>query len=261
MFQVGTGKPVLGYFSNAAVFHICSEDALQGGSNLGFAFTAVAFNDHHPLALVAGNQAVANKLLECRNVLRVQQIIQKPEPTDRLRGIWVVGDGQPVTNNLRPPLCEPAVQKQCPIGKMNAVCLRRKIPHLCLQLQHFQNVIDLPWNVVHGTAFQLFVDFAPEGQIIRQPTIRREKGSVGKENLMLPQKLLAEQSFIDAGPVKPCGPFPIRQFFLPGNGRCPPCFFSPHNHVAHKLCRLSEKLVAPVPAVPNHRQLENPERN
>ena len=135
------------------------------------------------------------------------------------------------------------------------------IPHLCLQFQYFQNVIDLPWNVIHSAAFQLFVDFAPEGQIIRQPTIRREKGSVGKEDSMLPQKLLTEQSFIDAGPVKPCGPFPIRQFFLPGNGRCPPCFFSPHNHAAHKLCRLSETLVAPVPAVPNHRQSENPERN
>ena len=109
VFQVGTGKPVLGYFSNAAVFHICSEDALQGGSNLGFAFTAVAFNDHHPLALVAGNQAVANKLLECRNVLRVQQIIQKVKPPVRLRGIWAVDDGQPVTDNLRPSLCESAI--------------------------------------------------------------------------------------------------------------------------------------------------------
>ena len=79
------------------------------------------------------------------------------------RGIWAVGDRQPVTNNLWPSLCESAIQKQGSIRKMNAVSLRGKIPHLCFQFQHFQDVIDLPWNVVHGATFQLFVDFSPEG--------------------------------------------------------------------------------------------------
>ena len=78
MFQIGAGKPILGYFPDAPVFHIRSEDAAEHRADLRFPLTAAALYDHHALTLVAGNQAVAEKFLQGGNVLWVQQVIQKP---------------------------------------------------------------------------------------------------------------------------------------------------------------------------------------
>ena len=61
VFQIGTGKPILGYFPDATVFHIRSEEAAEHRADLRFPLAAATLNDHHALTLVAGNQAVAEK--------------------------------------------------------------------------------------------------------------------------------------------------------------------------------------------------------
>ena len=80
MFQIRTGEAVFGNLTDAAVFHIRAEDARQHRTDLGFTLAAVALNHHHALSFVGGNQAIADKLLQGGNVLRVQQVIQKPQP-------------------------------------------------------------------------------------------------------------------------------------------------------------------------------------
>ena len=77
MLQIRTGKSVLRYFPDAAVLHVRTEQMTQHGANLALTLTAVTFNHHHPLPLIAGNQAVADIFLQGRDVLRVEQAIQK----------------------------------------------------------------------------------------------------------------------------------------------------------------------------------------
>ena len=86
---------------------------------------------------------------------------------------------------------------------MNSILFRWKVRHLCFQFQHFQNVGDLPRDVVHGTEFQLVVNLPTQWEIVRHPTIGREKSSVCEDDSALPQKLFTEQSFVDVLPVKP----------------------------------------------------------
>ena len=83
MFQIGTGKPVLGYFPDAAILHVGTEQSSQHSADLRLALAAVALNDHHPLSLIAGNQAVADIFLQGGDVLRVEQAIQKLQPENR----------------------------------------------------------------------------------------------------------------------------------------------------------------------------------
>ena len=73
MFQIGTGEAVFRNLADAAVFHIRAEDGRQYRTDLRFTLAAVAFNHHHALPLVGGNQAIADKLLQSWNVLGIMQ--------------------------------------------------------------------------------------------------------------------------------------------------------------------------------------------
>ena len=48
---------------------------------------------------------------------------------------------------------------------MDAILLRWEVRHLRFQFQHFQNVGDLPGDVVHGTEVQLVVNLPTQGEI------------------------------------------------------------------------------------------------
>ena len=162
VLQIGTGKAVFGYFPDTAVLHIGSENAFKHCPNLRFSLASIALNDHHALPLIAGNQAVANKFLECGYVLRVQQIIQKLKPARRLCDICAIRNREPTAYNLCLALCKSPIQEQRSICQVNPVCFRRKIIYLGFQLHDFQNVVDFSGNVIHRTAFQLFIDFSPK---------------------------------------------------------------------------------------------------
>ena len=88
---------------------------------------------------------------------------------------------------------------------MNPILLWWKILHLRFQLHHLQNVADFPGNVVYGAAFQLFIDFTPEREIVRHTPVRREKGSVCEDDPALMQEFFTEQSLIDILTVEPDG--------------------------------------------------------
>ena len=86
---------------------------------------------------------------------------------------------------------------------MDAILLRWEVRHLRFQFQHFQNVGDLPGDIVYGTEFQLVVNLPTQRKVIRHSTIGREKSSVCEDDSALMQKFFTKQSFVDVLPVKP----------------------------------------------------------
>ena len=212
MLQIGTGKLVLRDFSNAAVFHGAAQHLSQHCTDLGFTLAAVALNDHHPLSLIGGNQAVADKLLQGGDVLWVKQTIQKGKPQHRLRLIRAIEKREPVSHNVRLALYKGTVQHERPVCQMNPVLFRREVLHMSHQLHNFNDVADFAGNVVHGTVFQFLKDFPTKRQLICNPAVGCKKSSVYKDNLMFTQKIFAKQSFIDTLAVKPNRHIHIRQF-------------------------------------------------
>ena len=192
MFQIGTGEAVFRNLADAAVFHIRAEDGRPYRTDLRFTLAAVAFNHHHALPLVGGNQAIADKLLQSWNVLGVKQPIQKVQPDHRCRSIGIIADRQTASHDSRSAFGESAVQEQRTVGNMDAILLRREVRHLRFQFQHFQNVGDLPWDVVHGTKFQLVVNLPTQRKVIRHSTIGREKSSVCEDDSALMQKFFTK---------------------------------------------------------------------
>ena len=163
MLQVSTGKSVLGYFPDAAILHVGAEQSSQNSADLRLALAAAALNDHHPLSLVAGNQAVADIFLQGGDVLRVEQAIQKFQPENRFRGIGVVGHVETIADNFWLSLHKGPVQKKCAVGKVNPIRLRGKILHQCRQLHQLHNVADFAGNVADRTAFQFLKNLSPQG--------------------------------------------------------------------------------------------------
>ena len=72
VFQIGAGKPVVGNFGDAAVFHIAAKQTRQHRTDLRFSLAALALEDHHALPFGAGNEAIADILLKGWDVLRVE---------------------------------------------------------------------------------------------------------------------------------------------------------------------------------------------
>ena len=53
----------LAVYKRQAILHVAAEQPGQHHTDLRLALAAVALDDHHALALIAGNQAVADELL------------------------------------------------------------------------------------------------------------------------------------------------------------------------------------------------------
>src|SRR5699024_11702684 len=70
-----SSKSVLRYFPDAAILHVGAEQNSQHSADLRLPFAAIALDDHHSLALIAGNQTVADVFLQGGNVLRVEKEI------------------------------------------------------------------------------------------------------------------------------------------------------------------------------------------
>ena len=76
-FQIGTGKAVVLDFLDAAVAGGISHEPFQYQPDAGFALAALADNEHHLLPFGAGDQAVAQILLQGVDVSIVQQLVQE----------------------------------------------------------------------------------------------------------------------------------------------------------------------------------------
>ena len=74
-FQIGTGKAIVLDFLDAAIAGGISHEPFQHQSDAGLALAALADNEHHLLSLGAGDQAVAQILLQGGDVGIVQQLV------------------------------------------------------------------------------------------------------------------------------------------------------------------------------------------
>src|SRR5699024_8387010 len=121
VFKVGPGKTVLGDFADAAVLHIGAEQLGEHHTDLRFAFAASTFDNHHPLSLIAGDEAVTYKLLDGWDIFRIEEVGQEPQPVSGLGSFGVVSDRQPVADHFRFAFLKAAVQVQGTIGQVDTV--------------------------------------------------------------------------------------------------------------------------------------------
>lgn len=81
VFQVGTGKLILGNLADAAIFGVDTEQFFQDSTDLRFAFAAVTLDNHHALGFVGGQQKIADELLEHGDVPRGKVVHQEKRST------------------------------------------------------------------------------------------------------------------------------------------------------------------------------------
>jgi len=122
VLQIGAGKGAALHLGDAAVFQVAAQQLLHHHADAALALAAVALEQHHHLPAVCRNQAVAEVFLQGQDVLRFQQVGQKPPPCHRLRRAGVISDGKPVAAKLL--FCaELAVEKQRAVGNVDAILL------------------------------------------------------------------------------------------------------------------------------------------
>ena len=73
MLQISSGKRATLHLGNAAVFQVVTQHLLHHNPDAAFALTAVAFQQHHGLPAVSGKNAIAEVLLQSKNVLVLQK--------------------------------------------------------------------------------------------------------------------------------------------------------------------------------------------
>ncbi len=204
MFQIGTGKTVLRDFADAAILHVVAEQPGQHHTDLRLALAAAALNDHHALALVAGDQAVSDKLLHRGDILRVEQVGQEPQPMGGLWGFRVIPDRESVADDLRLALLKGAVQIQGSVCQRDTVGDRRKVLHLCRQLQHVHHIGDLLGKVCPNVFTHHLEDLTPQGHGVHHSAVRGEKRAIRVKQLVGAQKIVTKQGFVEKAFLEPC---------------------------------------------------------
>jgi len=204
VLQVSTGEAVLRDLADAAILHVAAEQPGQHHTDLRLALAAVALDDHHALALIAGNQAVADELLHGGDVLRVEQVGQKPQPVDGLGGFRVILDRQAVAHDLRLALLKGTVQIQGAVCQCDAVGDRRKVLHLCRQFQHVHHIGDLLGKVRPDVFTHHLEDLTPQGHGVHHSAVRGEKCAIRVKQLVDAQKIVTEQGFVEKTFLEPC---------------------------------------------------------
>jgi len=204
VLQIGTGEAVLRDLADAAILHVAAEQLGQYHADLRLALSAAALNDHHALPLVAGDQAVPDELLHCGDVLRVEQVGQKPQPVDGLGGFRVILDRQAVAHDLRLALLKGTVQIQGAVCQCDTVSDRREVLHLCRQLQHIHHIGD-PLGEVRPNVFTHHLeDLTPQGHGVHHSSVRGEKCAVRVKQLVGAQEIVTKQGFVEEAFLDPC---------------------------------------------------------
>ena len=72
--QIRSGKGAVFYLGDGAGFHIAAQKGLQDDADSGLSFAALSGEKQHLLPLGGGDQTVAEELLHCGNVLRMEQL-------------------------------------------------------------------------------------------------------------------------------------------------------------------------------------------
>ena len=100
MLQVGAGKWVCFHLGDTAGVHVLPQQGAKDQAQTRFSFAASAGDDKHFLPFCGGNEAVAYKLLEGQNVVRLQKVSQKRQPLHWRRGIRHITDRQAVDTEI-----------------------------------------------------------------------------------------------------------------------------------------------------------------
>ena len=211
MFQIGTGKPILGHLSDAPVLRIASKQMRKHCSNLAFSFSAAALDEHHPLSLVAGNQAVSDVLLQAGDILGIQQLVEKTQPDGRRRGVRGIPNRKTASHNLVLFMCKPSIQKERSVCKVNPIRLRGKLVHMRRDFKQLDDVADFLGDAGGSVVFQHCVNIGFERRVVHHTAFRRKEGIFRVDDGVCFQKMLTKQSFIDGFPVVPCRPAVRRQ--------------------------------------------------
>ena len=229
VLQVSPGKAVLRDFADAAVLHVGAEQLGQDHADLTLAFATPTFDNHHPLALVAGNQAVPDKLLDCGDIFRIEEVGQEPQPMGGLDSFGVIFDRQPVADHFRFALLKTAVQIQGAVGQVDAVGDWTEVIHLGRKPEQVQNVAHLAGYVAAGIVPQLLINHAAQRHLVGDATIFGKEKAVAENDFVCGHEGLAKNSFVD--PVT---------FFQPNGviGTGPVCFAF---HAASFALRISRR--------------------
>ena len=205
VFEVGTGEAVLRDLADAAILHVTAEQPGQHHADLRLTLAAAAFDDHHALTLVAGDQAVADELLHRGNVLRVEQVGQEPQP---MGGPWdfrVIFDREPIADDFRLALLKGAIQIEGAVCQRNAVSDRREVLHLCRQFQHVHDIGDLLGKVRPNIFTHHLKDLTAQGHGVHHSAVWGEKCAIHVKQLVGTKEIVTEQGFIEKASLEPCG--------------------------------------------------------
>ena len=160
----------------------------NGDSRLSYCGVTLSY-----MSIVAGDQAVPDELLHCGDVLRVEQVVQKPQPMGGLWGFRVIFDREPVADDLRLALLKSAVQIQGSVCQCDTVGDRWKVLYLCRQLQHVYHIGDLLGEVRPNVFTHHLEDLAPQGHGGHHSAVRGEKCAVRVKQLVGAQKIATQR--------------------------------------------------------------------
>ena len=177
VLQIGSGEGAALHLGDAAVFQVAAEQLLHHHADAALALAAVALEQHHGLPAVRRNQAVAEVFLQGQNVLRFQQVRQKPQPCYRLRRAGVISDGEPVAAEffLR---AERAAEKQRAIGNVDAVFLNGQLRRVSLQPERLQKGGGAASRAARKMRAQHLIDLLANALFVSNAALHGEKAAV-----------------------------------------------------------------------------------
>ena len=206
VLQIGPGKGAALHLGDTAVFQIVTQHLLHHHTDAAFSLAAVAFEQHHGLPAVGGDEAVAEILLQGQNVLILQKLRQKMQPCHRLRSVGIIFDGQAVAAELL-LIGELTVQKQRTVGNMEPIFVYRKIGYIGFQLHHFKKSRCTFGKAAVEIGTEHFVDILAYTFFVSDTAILSKETAAHPHHRVLLQKVLAEPDLIYHFTVVPKGPF------------------------------------------------------
>ena len=171
-----------------------------------FCFSAAALDEHHPLSLVAGNQAISDIFLQAGDILGIQQLVEETQPDGRRRSVRGISNGKAASHNLVLFMCKPTIQKERSVCKVNPIRLWGKLVHVRRDFKQFDNAADFLGDAGGSVVFQHRVNIGFERRVVRHTAFQRKEHTFRVDDGMCLQKMLAKQGFIDGFSVEPCRP-------------------------------------------------------
>ena len=177
VLQIGSGEGAALHLGDAAVFQVAAEQLLHHHADAALALAAVALEQHHHLPAVCRNQTVAEVFLQGQNVLRFQQVGQKPQPCHRLRRAGVISDGEAVAAEflLR---AERVAEKQRAVGNVNTVFLNGQLRRVGFQPERFEKTCGAARRAAREMRAQHLIDLLANALFISNAALHREKAAV-----------------------------------------------------------------------------------